>query len=83
MMNFAMLTPYEECKERFSKYFGYTKKTYILSSICAGGIASFCALPFDNIKTKLQKMRQNPDGTYPYKGVAHCFFKVKDVFYLN
>ena len=39
-------------------------------------IATSCAsLPFDNIKTKLQKMKANPDGTMPYKGFVDCAVK--------
>ena len=53
VINLAMLTPYEECKERVSKYFGETKCTMLLSSALAGVISSFCSLPFDNMKTKL------------------------------
>jgi solute carrier family 25 oxoglutarate transporter 11 len=33
------------------------------------------SLPFDNIKTKLQKMKVGADGLYPYKGVPDCFAK--------
>lgn len=34
----------------------------------SGFFAAFCSLPFDFIKTQLQKMTPNPDGTMPYKG---------------
>ena len=33
---------------------------------------SIASLPFDNIKTKLQKMKAGPDGKYPYAGVFDC-----------
>ncbi len=35
----------------------------------AGFLSSFCSLPFDNAKTKLQKMKKGPDGTFPYKNI--------------
>lgn len=35
----------------------------------AGFLSSFCSLPFDNAKTKLQKMKKASDGTYPYKNI--------------
>ena len=39
-------------------------------------VATSCAsLPFDNIKTKLQKMKRAPDGTMPYKGFVDCAVK--------
>jgi len=33
------------------------------------------SLPFDNLKTKLQKMKAGPDGKYPYSGVPDCILK--------
>ena len=36
---------------------------------------STASLPFDNIKTKLQKMKKRPDGTLPYKGFIDCAVK--------
>ena len=38
----------------------------------AGFLSSFCSLPFDNAKTKLQKMKKLPDGSYPYKNIFHA-----------
>jgi hypothetical protein len=38
----------------------------------AGFFASACSLPFDFVKTRLQKMTPNPDGTMPYKGPVDC-----------
>jgi len=35
----------------------------------SGFLSSFCSLPFDNAKTKLQKMKKGPDGTFPYKNI--------------
>ena len=37
----------------------------------AGFFASACSLPFDFVKTRIQKMQPLPDGTYPYK--VPCF----------
>jgi solute carrier family 25 oxoglutarate transporter 11 len=41
----------------------------------SGFVCSFMSLPFDNNKTKLQKMKANKAGEYPYKGVFDCFAK--------
>lgn len=30
------------------------------------------SLPFDNVKTKMQKMTRLPDGTMPYKSLIDC-----------
>jgi solute carrier family 25 (mitochondrial oxoglutarate transporter), member 11 len=74
-INFGMLGPYDECKERLAKYFGYTKKNYIISCAIAGFLAAFVSLPFDNVKTKLQKQKAGPDGKFQYKGVLDCMGK--------
>eukprot|EP00826_Nyctotherus_ovalis_P046073 TRINITY_DN5164_c0_g1_i10.p1 TRINITY_DN5164_c0_g1~~TRINITY_DN5164_c0_g1_i10.p1 ORF type:complete len:267 (+),score=88.33 TRINITY_DN5164_c0_g1_i10:455-1255(+) len=74
-LNLGMLTPYEECKQRFKKYWGDTKTTYFAASCVAGFLAAFMCLPFDNVKTKVQKMKRLPDGTYPYKGFFDGFRK--------
>jgi len=33
------------------------------------------SLPFDNIKTKMQKQKAGPDGVMPYKNILDCFRK--------
>jgi len=44
-------------------------KVVVLGGSCISGFfAAFCSLPFDFIKTSMQKMAPNPDGTLPYKG---------------
>ena len=30
------------------------------------------SLPFDFVKTRIQKMEKGPDGKYPYKGSIDC-----------
>lgn len=41
----------------------------------AGFFAAACSLPFDFVKTRIQKMEPNPDGTMPYKGPVDCALK--------
>jgi len=55
VLNFCMLAPYDEIKERLNHYFGTkdTKQTRLLSSALAGFLSSFGSLPFDNAKTKI------------------------------
>lgn len=36
---------------------------------------SLASLPFDNLKTKLQKQKRLPDGTLPYNGFLDCMYK--------
>lgn len=48
------------------------KVAIVGSAAIAGFFASACSLPFDFIKTRLQKMTPNPDGSMPYKGPIDC-----------
>lgn len=71
-LNLGMLGPYDQAKEMMSKIFGQSKATNLSASACAGFLAAFFSLPFDNVKTKVQRMKVLPDGTYPYKGMLDC-----------
>ena len=41
----------------------------------SGFASSFCSLPFDNAKTKIQKMKAGPDGKMPYKNIFDAMGK--------
>ena len=60
-LNLVMFVSYEECKERLDLLMGKerTNTVWFLSSMIAATLASCASLPFDNIKTKLQKMQPN------------------------
>lgn len=78
VLNFAMLGPFDEVKERLNNYYGLsqdTLKVRLIAASISGFLAAFCSLPFDNAKTKMQKMVKNADGTLPYKGVLDCLSK--------
>lgn len=51
----VMMVTFEEAKERIVPYLGNNKKTVLLSSILSGMVTAVLSLPFDNMKTKLQK----------------------------
>ena len=54
---------------------GFAKggSTVILGgAIIAGFFAAGCSLPFDFVKTRMQRMDKLPDGTYPYKYASPC-----------
>jgi solute carrier family 25 oxoglutarate transporter 11 len=74
-MNFSLLVPFEETKKLLSPYVKNQRMKAVYASLIAGGCAAILSLPFDNVKTKLQKMKKGPDGTYPYKGVYDCMVK--------
>ena len=77
-LNLAMLGPFDEAKERLNKLFNKkdTIDVRLCASAIAGFLAAFCSLPFDNIKTKLQKMKYDEaTKSYPYKNLFDCFNK--------
>jgi solute carrier family 25 oxoglutarate transporter 11 len=45
------------------------------ASAIAGFFASACSLPFDYVKTQMQKMKALPDGTMPYSSAMDCAAK--------
>lgn len=77
-INIMMLTSNDQIKEMLTKWRGLAKpdQTSVLTaSAISGFLSSFVSLPFDNIKTKMQKQKPLPDGTLPYKSFVDCFSK--------
>ncbi|CAI2374792.1 unnamed protein product [Moneuplotes crassus] len=74
-LNLGMLGPYDQAKDMLTKITGPSKVANLGASAVAGFLACFLSLPFDNLKTKLQRMKANPDGTLPYKGMMDCAMK--------
>ena len=75
-LNIGMLVSFEDAKERLSSILGKgTKSTVLTASAISGIFTALFSLPFDNIKTKLQKMKELPDGTKPYAGIFDCLQK--------
>ena len=69
-LNLGMFTTYEESKERLTKRMpNNVGLAFLLSGCFAGAVAATMSLPFDNAKTKLQKMKAGADGKYPYKNI--------------
>lgn len=76
-LNVAQLVTYDEVKERLTAKLGkgHDKSIMFTASMVSAVATSTASLPFDNIKTKLQKMKRLPDGTMPYKGFIDCAVK--------
>eukprot|EP00878_Enallax_costatus_P000756 GHUV01000874.1.p1 GENE.GHUV01000874.1~~GHUV01000874.1.p1 ORF type:complete len:140 (+),score=45.24 GHUV01000874.1:52-420(+) len=73
-LNMGMLASNDQAKEMIEDL-GFEKGSsvpVIGGSFIAGFFASACSLPFDFVKTRMQKMTPNPDGTMPYKGPVDC-----------
>lgn len=64
-VNCSHLVGYTESKEQLMKYSGDKKETMsirLLASAISGVAVSLCSLPFDNVKTKVLKMKKNAAG---------------------
>lgn len=63
-------------KENMYYYFGPISFVRIVSTAVGVGTSMFLSLPFDAIATRMHTMRPLPNGQYPYKSSADCFFKM-------
>jgi len=75
-LNFGQLAFFSEAKQRLKDTSLGPRTQTLAASAVAGFFASFFSLPFDFVKTRLQKQSKKPDGTYPYKSMVDCFGKV-------
>lgn len=76
-LNFGQLAFFSESKSQLTEKTNLTPRmTTLTASAIAGFFASFFSLPFDFVKTRLQKQSKGPDGKLPYKGMADCFKQV-------
>lgn len=76
-LNFGQLAFFSEAKAQLKTRTDWSSNAQTLSaSGIAGFFASFFSLPFDFVKTRLQKQSRGPDGKLPYNGMADCFAKV-------
>lgn len=75
-LNIGMLATNDQAKEMLAQA-GVTGFSNTLGgSAVAGFFASFFSLPFDYMKTQLQKMSKDPTtGKYPYTGMLDVFAK--------
>jgi len=77
-LNMGQLAFFAESKTQLKQHTTLSpqSQTFAASAI-AGFFASFLSLPFDFIKTRLQKQQKDPKtGQVPYKGVLDCARKV-------
>ncbi|KAH9810741.1 Mitochondrial carrier protein [Teratosphaeria destructans] len=75
-LNFGQLAFFSEAKSQLKETSLGPRAQTLTASAIAGFFASFFSLPFDFVKTRLQKQSRLPDGTLPYKGMFDCFGKV-------
>jgi hypothetical protein len=75
-INFGMLTTYDPMKAYLKPYIENDQVNRFVSGAFSGWAASTVSLPFDFVKTRIQKMKKGPDGKYPYSGFLDCARKV-------
>eukprot|EP00897_Mesotaenium_endlicherianum_P005725 jgi/Mesen1/5180/ME000257S04453 len=75
-LNMGMLASYDQGVELFRDSLGFGEvPTVIGASAVSGFFAAACSLPFDYVKTQIQKMQPGPDGKLPYTGSLDCAMK--------
>ncbi|GAM34432.1 hypothetical protein EIK77_009887 [Talaromyces pinophilus] len=77
-LNLGQLAFFSESKSQLKAHTQLSSQTQTFAaSAIAGFFASFLSLPFDFVKTRLQKQQKNPvTGELPYKGLVDCARKV-------
>ncbi|KAF2258132.1 mitochondrial dicarboxylate transporter [Lojkania enalia] len=75
-LNFGQLAFFSEAKNQLKGTSMSGRSQTLTASAIAGFFASFFSLPFDFVKTRLQKQTRAPDGSMPYRGMFDCFKKV-------
>lgn len=76
-LNMGMLASNDQAKE-IIEGFGFEKGGTVVvlgAASIAGIVAAVCSLPFDYVKTQLQRMKPDANGKYPYTGAIDCAFK--------
>lgn len=75
-LNMGMLASYDQSVEFFRDSVGLGEGATVLgASSVSGFFAAACSLPFDYVKTQIQKMQPDADGKYPYTGSVDCAVK--------
>lgn len=76
-LNFGQLATFSEAKMQLKVNTNLpTQVQTLTASAIAGFFASFFSLPFDFVKTRLQKQSKGANGKFPYSGMMDCFRKV-------
>ncbi|XP_058750151.1 mitochondrial dicarboxylate/tricarboxylate transporter DTC [Vicia villosa] len=75
-LNMGMLASYDQSVEFFKDTVGLGEMpTVVGASSVSGFFAAACSLPFDYVKTQIQKMQPDAEGKYPYTGSLDCAVK--------
>jgi len=75
-LNVGMLATHDQALDSLKNYGLSPTASNVGAKIISGFFASAMSLPFDFVKTRIQKQKKLPDGTYPYKNMLHCATRV-------
>ena len=75
-LNFGQLATFSEAKVQLKKTDLSPNMQTLCASAIGGFFASFCSLPFDFVKTRLQSQKRVRGVTPEYSGMVDCFVKV-------
>lgn len=75
-LNVGMLSSYDQTRDLLTPHIESAEVVNLAAKFVAGFLASAFSLPFDFIKTRLQKMQPNAEGKLPYNGFIDCAGKV-------
>ena len=75
-LNMGMLATFDQAKEYLAGQIGSGWTATLTASAVSGFGASVMSLPFDFVKTRIQKQRPDANGVLPYKNTLDCFMKV-------
>jgi solute carrier family 25 oxoglutarate transporter 11 len=75
-INVGMLTTYDPLFSYFKPYINNDQLNRFVSGAISGWTAATVSLPFDFVKTRIQKQKAGSDGKLPYNGTLDCFRKV-------
>jgi len=76
-LNMGMLASFDQSKEMISSKVGEGWIATLSASVISGFFAVTLSLPFDFVKTRMQKMKADPiTGELPFKNVLDATFKI-------
>ena len=75
-LNMGMLATFDQAKEYLVGQIGAGWTATLTASAVSGFGASVMSLPFDFVKTRIQKQRPDANGMVQYKNTLDCFMKV-------
>jgi solute carrier family 25 oxoglutarate transporter 11 len=75
-LNMGMLATFDQAKETLNEKIGPGYTATLAASALSGLGASVMSLPFDFVKTRIQKQRPDANGLVPYKNSIDCALKV-------